>query len=310
MAVNGYFFNAEYDGESYDRVYDAEDFSSYLDKIVGNGVFPTPSTQLQVRAGSGMQIIVGAGQGYINGHKLINTADYPIAVDASDVLLNRIDRVIFYADMTEREMGIEILKGSLAEAPVAPALTRTDTRYEMSLATIYIAKNRASVTGDMITDTRADSNVCGWVAGLIQQVDTSTLFTQWQTAYSEYYEAMTEAFDNWFSTLTEELRVETFIQRFTKTVTLAESNEVELDMLGYTYNSSDVVMVFINGLKGIPSVDYTLDATGDTAKVITEASRTGTEVYIEVLKSKIGMANLVDNNDNDIVNQVGDEIIV
>ena len=65
MAVNSYFFNAVLNDGVYDRIYNAEDVTSYLANIVGNGVFPNPSTQLQVRAGTGMQVIVGAGSGWI-----------------------------------------------------------------------------------------------------------------------------------------------------------------------------------------------------------------------------------------------------
>ena len=86
MAIKGYFFNAIYDGEAYDRVYNAEDMTSYLNELVGNGVFPTPSSQLQVRAGTGMQVIVAAGSGWINGHKIVNTADMTLNVTASDIM--------------------------------------------------------------------------------------------------------------------------------------------------------------------------------------------------------------------------------
>lgn len=70
MAISGYFFNALKVNDTYDRIYNAEDVTSYLDKIVGNGVFPNPSSQLQVTAGSGMSITVNAGQGWIDGHKI------------------------------------------------------------------------------------------------------------------------------------------------------------------------------------------------------------------------------------------------
>ena len=80
MPISGYFFDAVESGGVYDRVYSAAEFSKYLDKLVGNGVFRYPSSQLQVRAGSGMQVIVAAGQGWIDGHKLINSADLGVEV--------------------------------------------------------------------------------------------------------------------------------------------------------------------------------------------------------------------------------------
>lgn len=294
MAVNGYFFNAVQQNGVYDRVYSAEDFSSYLDQLVGNGVFPNPSTSLQVRAGSDMQIIVGGGQGWIYGHKMVNTADLPLTVANSDVLLNRIDLVIFYADFIDREMGIEILEGTAAVQPTAPQLTRNANRYEMCLAQITINKQTSEITQAMITDTRAESTVCGWVAGLIQQVDTSTLFTQWQTAYSNYYETMTAAFNAWMETLTQELKVNTYIQQYKKFVQLTASSSkiIPLDMTGYTYEESDIMFVIINGLVAAENVDYLLDTRQTPPEVhvnLVGSTNITDEVEIRVLKSIIGI---------------------
>ena len=124
MAIQGYFFNAVEEGGVYDRLYNAEDVTSYLDLLVSNGVFPNPSTQLQVRASTGMNVIVGTGAGWIDGHKIINTADLPLSIQTSDVLLDRIDAVVFYADYTNRVMGIGVKTGTPASTPVAPTLQR------------------------------------------------------------------------------------------------------------------------------------------------------------------------------------------
>ena len=301
MAIKGYFFNAVKDSEgNYDRLYNAQDVTSYLDKIVGSGVFPNPSTNLQVMASSGMNIVVKAGQGWINGHKMINTADMPLTIAGSDVLLNRIDRVIFYADYTTREMGIEVLQGTSATTPVAPALTRNDSRIEYSLATITINKQVTAISQSMITDTRPNSNVCGWVQGLVQQADTSTLFTQWETAYTEFMTTMQawmtaqqNAYASWFDTLTEDLQVNTYLANFEKYAS-GESDEIDiqsLDMTGYTYESSDIFFVFINGLAAVPDVDYLLDTRSTPVQIhlnLVNTSSETNEVYIRVLKSKVG----------------------
>ena len=294
MSINGLFFNAIQKGGVYDRTYSAEDFSNYLNQVVGSGVFPNPSTQLQVRADSGMNIIVGAGEGIIDGHKIVNTADMQLSLADSDALLNRIDRVIFYCDYVNREMGIEVLEGTAATSPTAPELTRTTSRYEMSLATITVNKQITAVTDAMITDTRADSDVCGWVAGLIQQVDTSTLFVQWQTAYRNYYNTMTAEFNAWMETLTEELKINTFIQQYKKTVSLTASSSktIALDMTDYTYASTDIIYVFINGLLGVNGTDYYIDTSTATPSV--QLSLTGSTnmtdiIEVRALKSIIGV---------------------
>lgn len=294
MSIDGMFFDAVESGGVYDREYSSADFSKYLEKIVGNGVFPNPSTQLQVRVGTGMGIIVGAGHGWIDGHKLINTADYPMTVDAADPLLNRIDRVIFYADYTSREMGIEIKKGTSAANPTAPAIVRNYSRYEMSLALIRINKQTTAITQAMITDTRADSSVCGWVTGLIQQLDTSTLFTQWQTAYSDYYALIQQELDDFMASLTQELRVNTYVVEFKKiqNLTSGSSAVIAFDPTGYSYEATDIIDVYINGLKAREASDYTITVSGTSLSVNVNVGGSSTitnVVEIRVLKSVIGI---------------------
>lgn len=296
MAIHGYFFNAVKNDDVYDRVYNAEDVTSYLDKLVGSGVFPNPSTQLQVTAGVGMQVVVAEGQGWINGHKIINDADLPLEIDAADVLLGRIDSVIFYVDFTTREMGIEVKKGTLAPSPQIPALVRNASRYEMMLATVTVAKQTDSITPAMITDTRANSAVCGYVAGLIQQVDTETLFLQYQAAYEEmerrmasWMDSQQAAFESWLATLTEQLQVGAYVKKFEKSVT-NPTGEIVLNMTDYVYEPSDVVLVFLNGLSGTEGTDYTLDTTGEQAKIVLSISAglLSNTVKIVVLKAILG----------------------
>lgn len=248
MAINYYFFNAVESGGTYDREYNAEDVTSYLDGLVGNGVFPTPSTSLQVRASSGMQVIVGAGSGWIHGHKLVNTADLTLAIEASDVVLNRIDSVIFYVDHTAREMGIEVKQGTLGATPAAPALQRDDERWEMCLAQIYVAKQAAAITAAAITDTRANSSLCGIVQGLIQQIDTTTLWEQQQAAFDAWFESVRTQF--------QEVLAIRRIEAIYQTVNSNEDTFVITDHIPTYSYAYDILDIYINGLHLAPG-EYT-----------------------------------------------------
>ena len=297
MAIQGYFFNAVKTDDTYDRVYNAEDVTSYLDKVVGSGVFPNPSTQLQVTAGTGMQVIVAPGQGWINGHKMINDADLPLTIEAADVLLARIDAVIFFVDLTDREMGIEVKTGTAAAAPTAPALTRNSTRYEMMLATVYVAKQATAITQSVIQDTRPNNQVCGWVTGLIEQVDTSTLFVQYQAAYAAmasqmeaWQAAQQTAFETWLATLTQQLQVGAYVTKFEKSASNPADNTLVLDMAGYAYEASDVILAYINGLSANEGTDWTLDNSGELPKVVFNITG-GTlpnNLKVQILKAIIG----------------------
>lgn len=270
MAINSYFFNAVKVGDEYDRVYDANDFTSYLDLLVGNGVFANPSTTLQVRASSGMDVIVGAGSGWINGLKMENTADLTLTVEPSDSVLNRIDRVVFYADYTAREMGIDIIKGTLAQNPQAPTLTRTASRYEMALADIYVAKLATSISASNITDRRQDSNLCGIVTGLIDQIDTTTLFTQF-----------TSQFNEWFEDIKDQIKPKLLSQyAYTHTTTETSEDTFDVTTLIPEYSiSTDILDVYISGL--LLTDDEFTNVNG-TVTLTTPITHTGTEVTFVV----------------------------
>ncbi len=274
MAIQSYFFNAVESGGVYDRVYNAEDMTSYLDLLVGNGVFPNPSTQLQVRASTGMNVIVNEGSGWINGHKLVNTADLTLTLDAADVLLNRIDRIIFYADLTTRTMGIEIKKGTLAGSPVAPALTRTSSRYEMCLAQIKVDKQTTTITTAMITDTRGNSSLCGFVQGLIQQMDTTTMFLQWE-----------DAFETWFDAAQEQLHSGITVKKFEGVYVTQHANEDSFNGLTYVPQFQfiyDILEVYINGIH-LNSNEFTL--SNNIVTLETPISKAGQVVTFAVFQS-------------------------
>ena len=278
MAISSYFFNAVADSSgSYDRVYNSEDVTSYLKQIVGNGVFPNPSNQLQVSAGSGMQVIVNAGSGWIDGHKMVNGASYPISVDAADVLLNRIDAIIFYLDYSAREMGIEIKKGVAATNPTAPALVRTSQRYELCLAQVSVAKQITAITAAMITDTRGNSNLCGWVAGLIQQLDTTGLWQQWDAE-----------FNDWFGTVKDTLSTSTLLRKYEGNYTTKTANESTFNVSNYVPQYSyalDILEVRINGLT-LTSNEYSKN--GSTIVLATPIAEAGVPISFAVYKSVDG----------------------
>lgn len=274
MAIQSYFFNAVESGGVYDRIYNAEDVTSYLNELVGDGVFPNPSTQLQVRQLSWMSIVVGAGSGWIQGHKMVNTADMILTLDASDVLLNRIDSVIFYVDYNSRTMGIEVLKGELAQNPVPTALTRTNTRYEMCLAQISVPKKTTAILNSMITDTRGDADLCGFVQGLIQQMDTTTMFAQWQAQ-----------FDEWFEGVQQQFREGKQFKKLEGVYTTQSANESTFNAQTYVphYNFAyDILEVFVNGIH-LNGNEYTL--TNSVVTLETPIEDPGSTVTFVVYQS-------------------------
>lgn len=263
MAINYYFFDALLVDGKYDREYSSGDFTKYLKGLVGSGVFPIPSNNLQVYAGTGMNVMVRPGMGWIDGHKLENDADFDLSIDAADVTLNRIDRVVMRLDVNNRLMDIYVKKGTNASQPVAPSLERTDYIKEYSLAEITVNKQTTEITESMIRDTRLDSSVCGMVQGLINQVSTDTLFKQWNDAYDRAIETDQKSFDDWFLNVKRTLSSAAKLTRLRNRVeTIEETNQLNIGISQYV-KELDILDVYVSGLR-LDETEYTIADDGGT----------------------------------------------
>ena len=135
-----------------------------------------------------MNVLVSPGMGWINGYYCKNDGSYPLAVQAASGTLNRIDAVVIGWSRTNREITTYIKTGTAASSPTAPSLTRNADLYELMLATILVNAGVTKITQSMIVDKRADTSVCGWVAGVVQQIDTTNLFAQYDAAFQAWFD--------------------------------------------------------------------------------------------------------------------------
>ena len=168
MSIKFGFFNSV-DG---DRKYTAADIGDFLQGIIYSGVYPDSSTSLQVVAGGGMTVEVQPGRAMLEFKYLENDAGYPLTLSAGGTN-PRIDAIVAYMDLDERACGIAVKEGTPASTPTVPRLTRSSSRYEVMLASVYVAKLATAVSTDNITDTRHDNALCGWVRGAVQQQNVS-----------------------------------------------------------------------------------------------------------------------------------------
>lgn len=273
MAISYGFFNSV----NGDRLYNADDISNYFLKLISNGVFATPSNAMQVQESSGMTVSVSAGWGFINCKWLNNDSAYSMTLDAADIALNRIDRIVMRlnADNTLRNMEMAIVKGTPAATPTAPALTRVSGGvWELSLAQIYVGANTTAITQANITDERPNTTLCGFVTGLIDQIDTTNLFAQYNAAFNE-----------WFETVKETLNSATLVRQYTQSYETTQASEetIPINIANYNY-ALDILNVYVNGLKLTPGVDYTENNGANTITLAQALDVIGTPVEFEVLK--------------------------
>ena len=176
----------EQDMPIYDRAVDSAFLRQFQAQYYENGIFYKPTSAFQVRAGSGMEVLVNPGACQIQGAFGIETAQRTLALKAASTN-DRIDTVVLRLDLSlsVRSIDLYILTGTEAASPKAPALTRNSTVWELGIANILILKNTTSVSQQRITDTRLDNSRCGVVAQTIGKLDTTPYFEQVQAMIEE-----------------------------------------------------------------------------------------------------------------------------
>lgn len=108
---------------------------------------------------TGRNVLLSSGRCWIQGHWGEVSADIakPIAVNASGN--PRIDRIVLRADFVNNLIEHDVLQGTPAGSPAAPALTQNTSVWEISLAQIAVANGFATLGAGTITDERR------WAAG-------------------------------------------------------------------------------------------------------------------------------------------------
>lgn len=276
-----------YNAINKDRTYSADDMNKPYKRIVSDGVFcnpnGTPSEDFQVIATTGMVLNVKPGNGLV-AHKWIESETItPIVVPGNTSLNSRVDGVFLQVDESTRTGNIVYKTGD-----ITPASGKT----EYLIATVTVASGATSITQADIVDKRGDT--CPWVAALIEQPDMSTLWANFTAAYQQSYdafiaqqqagaEAIQQAWDDFFSQLTDELTMTMNIETLKNTyTTTADETTIPIGIPSYS-SGTDVLMVFINGLMA----DSSMYSVSGSNVVLVNALPENNKVDFVVFKSLV-----------------------
>lgn len=274
-----------FDSVDGDRKYSASDIGEYFLKLISNGVFVTPANAMQVKATAtpSMGINVSAGWAFINCKYLHNTAAYPLTITTADQAYPRIDRVVMQMNpaLDTRACSIYVKAGQASASPTAPSLTRVSGgTWELSLAQIYVAAGATAITQANITDERANTSVCGYVTGLIDQIDTTDLFAQYDAAF----DAKEQEIQDWFESVREEIYTATnTVRKYSRTAATSGTNTISMSIGIAAYSANDILNVYVNGIRLCEDTEYTV--SGSTVNFVNALDVDGTPVTFEVIKS-------------------------
>ncbi len=260
------FFNALNNNGVYDRTYNANDYSDNLAVIISNGVLRSDNDDLRVTA-SGMVATVGVGRAWINGHYYYNDAPHSFAAVTAPSGGTRYDRVFLRlnTDIAARSIELVYRQGTAANSPVKPTPVREGNIYELVLADIFIGTNATSV---IVTDTRADANLCGWVYST--------------SGDGSFFRTLDNNFNAWFNDTKNTLASVTLFKRYEWRTVLESAGKV------FTFNvpqydaETCFIEVYVNGLLVTNGSDYTLNGNIIT---FTDNLIADTEIEVKVFKS-------------------------
>lgn len=175
------FFNSV----NYDRVYSAEDWADYFKQFIGNGVYAQPDTGMQIVSDGGMDIKCLEGSCFINGYTgVVTEAEDKLKLEIGNSVYDRIDAVVARLDLNKRDIHIEVIQGLPAETPEKPEHLRTAMTFDLVLAYVTVSVGATEITDADIEDVRADEALCGFVKGIVEQIETGELFKQYKKEWA------------------------------------------------------------------------------------------------------------------------------
>ena len=159
------------------------------------------SDHLRVEKSQGLTLTVKAGRANINGAFYWQKDDETITLEKSSNTKNY--NIILRLNDNDASRNITLVADEISNG-----IQRSDSIYDLVLATLTVAGNASEVKGSDITDTRLDSTRCGVVCGAIQGVTSMDLFKQVQELIKETKGLNEEAMQNnrnawneWFATI-------------------------------------------------------------------------------------------------------------
>lgn len=168
-----------------------------------SGVFGADGN-LSVTNNGNMTVNVADGVGWLanddadgtvfwNDTKEQTGSELKLTVPLANAVYPRIDRVVVTWATVDYSVkpSIEILSGTAASNPTAPALTNNTLKRQISLAQIYVGAAASKITAANVTDERLDSTVCGLVTDWVS-VDTTTMQQQFKEFLQQIKEELND----------------------------------------------------------------------------------------------------------------------
>lgn len=181
-----------YRSENHDRVYGADSMEYLLKKFFTTGVF---AGEFMVTANGGMSVKLGAGYVNIGGKVKVYVDDQELFLETAHATYDRIDSIVLERNDSDRDFFVKVVKGGYSSNPVPLVPVRENGVDQRVVAQIYVAHGAVNISQADITDTRADTFLCGMVTGTVKEMDFSQFTAQFEAFFAWYRENISEKFE-------------------------------------------------------------------------------------------------------------------
>lgn len=254
----GLFWNSE----NGDRLYDADSFAEWLSHFFTTGVF---KDELFVQATEGMKVSVSSGYANVNGKVRFFGTSTNLNIEVSNGLYPRIDTIVVERNDTNREITLKVVKGNYSgNNPETTAPVRTNVIHQLVIAKVYIGAGATAIYQKDITDTRMDSNLCGYVTATVENLNYDQMMAQWEDYYSKFKTSEMADFQTWFDNMKNILNESTagnLLEKINKNASDIQTNKDNISK-----NATDIQNVSSKASSNATSI------TNLTSKVSTNTS--------------------------------------
>lgn len=159
MAFRSWPHDYEPDGTTEQETFES-DFRFSLSAATQDGIDPGAGDALEAMV-SGPEVVLAPGRGVVDGYGFASSAPEPVAIPVNTSSLPRLYRVVARLDVAAHQVVPHVIEGTAASSPSAPALTRTDTIYDLPLWRCRRAGGGGTITE--LVDERVYLNPSGAV---------------------------------------------------------------------------------------------------------------------------------------------------
>lgn len=279
-----------YGSENHDRVYNTNSMEHWLKRFFTTGVF---AGDFQVLANGDMTVKLKGGYVNIGGKVKVYQEEQELRLETAHASYDRIDSIVLERNDPDRDIFVRVVTGGYSSSPSPLVPIRENGVDQRVLAQIMVRHGAVRITQADITDTRANQELCGIVAGTVKEMDFGQFQRQFDSYFSGYKADIAQEFQTWFDSVKNQVtgdmavRLQDQIEDMHQQLT-AYTNQKIADLINGAPESLDTLKEVANTIAAHKTVMDALDAAigkkanaaefdshvKDAVKHITAAERT------------------------------------